>query len=336
MRDQTKVVMHLRRATEILKFGEEIRHLEASGLAANHCDEGAVVQCYGNCWLVAVMTLLIKLPGILEFYPQEMKDWLKGVEASRKGNLETCSRVDKAYPELYRRYQELIGRMGKSSHTRTTLAVVCSGGFPDAMLRAALEQLTIPVAFSEIHGTTINEQLLTKIANTAYQNSWAALQMIKLHHYDNSRFKHSPLRRLYKHIFEKPVMMDEVEQHLFEIDAALKGYSLTLRGGIVDYNLSRRKRAFPVEDYNKPIDEPKVHSLLYNGAHSVSFTICRDHEADYPLICSWGKCYRNKDFLRHTRNPAETFFELKDIMAINLIIYSVDEFYDANEKQQIA
>ena len=61
--------------------------------------------------------------------------------------------------------------------------------------------------------------------------------------------------------------------------------------------------------------------------HVVSFTICDEYNPPRMVVCSWGECQKSVEFMRPRG--------LGLILEINLIIYSVDEFYDASSKKTL-
>lgn len=324
---------HLRRAQELLGFGDAtshrhfpvkstrlygfgvLKHLEASSkIHADHCSTETLVQCFANCWLVAVMSLLIKLPGLYPLFPPEMKTWLEGVQKSMVADVPTCTNNDKVYPKLWSRFFELAP-LFKGTDVSD---IVCSEGPPATlMLRACLEQIqNVTVAFSTLDFEArlkLDQTTLKKIVEIANKNRKAFIQMITL---DNFEYLYwyslqTPDWRLHRErlgqkkppVDERFMMMEDIEWYILNIEKVLREANLTLRGGSVQYNLSSEK------------------GKTSESNHTVSFTICDKGTAPNMIICSWGECQKKVEFMRP---------DLGLILQINLIIYSVDEFYDAS------
>ena len=88
---------------------------------------------------------------------------------------------------------------------------------------------------------------------------------------DGSRFRHSPFRKAYKYLFERPLRLHDLKEHLLIIHDTLHVYSFTLRGGVISYNQIRRRRAEPVTHSKShlPVAEPKSHAAIDEGGHTM-------------------------------------------------------------------
>ena len=96
------------------------------------------------------------------------------------------------------------------------------------------------------------------------------MNMVDITIADGSRFRHSPFRKAYKYLFERPLRLHDLKEHLLIIHDTLHVYSFTLRGGVISYNQIRRRRAEPVTHSKShlPVAEPKSHAAIDEGGGS--------------------------------------------------------------------
>ena len=344
MQNVERAERHIQRGLDLMSFGAQNcapAHLRPSKhLNQDHCSERSVLQCMSNCGLISVLSLLLKLPGLFDMFSDDIQAWLLGAQTSMKGDFRTCKRLPASvlatYHDLLRRTWKFVDMNGVRVYTdrdRTLTAVVASGTNGHLMLEAVLMKLPVNVvSFSSLCTTTIDKVFLDTLTQEVLTHRHSPVNMVDITITDCSRYRYSPFRKAYQYLFERPVKLHDIQDHLLIIHDTLQLYNFTLRGGIVSYDMARRRRRVPVTHSQSlhHVDEPRSHAAIDEGGHSVSFTMCPDREGKpQPLICSWGECSRDTAFLNITSTPETTFFEPGLVKGMCLVLYSVDEFSDA-------
>ena len=254
----------INRATSIADF--ETGH--------NECSDKTVMQCHADCWIVAVSTLLIKLPWLLKHLDEKSKEWISKIYKTMRSDM-ACASFP---PEILEDYNKGVTEPKMSS-------IKECGGSSYELLKAVLNRgyLKKYCMFNNLisGGSNLTEQIKSG--------------------------------SMYVKVLRIPVAYDDIGMDVF-INRVSETGSMTIDEAKIRLNALPNRTgslhsSVSVDTMIKAItllhSGSKCPYVVCGGfvnifvnskmGHVFPFTVCYEQNGrNYPVFCNYGNCYSTK------------------------------------------